>query len=354
MAVVKANGYGHGAVDAAHTFARAGAHSFGVARLSEAIALRKSGLQHPILVFGYTPPTAAAELLKYTVTQSIFSLNYALSLNENALKANGRIKTHIKIDTGMGRLGFVPHQLFNEGINNKRPDCPMSTDIRLLYTLDNLEIEGIFTHFAASDQPDQTSARQQLEMFNIAVSHLEAKGLHFPIKHAANSGAVLNLPEAHFDMVRPGIMLYGLHPSSNIISPDEELQPAMQIKALIAQIKEVPKGFKVSYGHTYQTPGKTRLATIPIGYADGFSRHLSSSGNMLVRGEKAPVVGRVCMDQTIIDVGHIHEAKVNDEVVILGAQKHNKISAEEVAQQLGTINYEIVSTLMQRVPRYNL
>jgi alanine racemase len=354
MAVVKADAYGHGSENAARAMDAAGADAFGVARLCEAVALRKAGFTKPILIFGYTPPDAAGELIRNDLTQTVFSVRYAYSLNDKARSANGHIKTHIKIDSGMGRLGLVPGKLNGKNCDSTYVPVEICESVTAICQLSNLETEGLFTHFAASDHSDKASARKQLKLFRETISSLEAEGLHIPVKHSANSGAVIDLPDAHMDMVRPGIMLYGLYPSAEVAHHKIELQPAMQLKARIAQVKTVSKGFKVSYGQTYTTPSATRLATVPIGYADGYSRHLSSSGVMLVKGLRAPVVGQVCMDQSIIDVGHIEGVHCGDEVVIIGHQNGAVLTAEEMALQLGTINYEIVATVMARVPRIYL
>jgi len=354
MAVIKADAYGHGIVNVAHTADAAGVDAFGVARLGEAIVLRKSGFTNQILIFGYTPPEAAGQLIKNNLVQAVFSSSYAITLNEKARELNGHIKIHIKIDSGMGRLGLVPARLLETGKDVNKTNHSICRSVSSIVKLSNLETEGLFTHFAASDSDDKKSAYKQLTLFREVISLLEADGVDIPVKHSANSGAVIDLPDAHLDLVRPGIMLYGLYPSAEVAHHKVELQPAMQLKARVAQVKNVPAGFKVSYGHTYSTPYATRLATIPIGYADGYSRQLSSSGTMLVKGHRAPVVGRVCMDQTIIDVGHIEGVCCGDEVIIIGRQDGAVLSAEEMARELGTINYEIVATLMARVPRVYL
>ncbi|NDV27464.1 alanine racemase [Desulfovibrio sp. JC010] len=340
MAVVKADAYGHGLPEVAKNLSSAGADYFGVARLDEAITLRSQGIDKPILVLGYTPPEAAAQLQKHDIIQTVFSTDYGLRLNEQA-RTGGKIKIHIKIDTGMGRLGLV-----QETMNGMLPES-----VAVIHQLPHLETEGIFTHFAASDEADKTSALAQLRLFKNTLAELEQRGIHIPLKHAANSAAIIDLPESYLDMVRPGIMLYGLYPSSGVHQINADLKPAMQIKARIAQVKEVPAGFRISYGHTYTTTAPTRLATIPLGYADGYRRQLSSAGKVLVHGIQAPIVGRVCMDQSVIDVGKIKDVQAGDEVVIIGKQEKAELSAERMACELGTINYEIVSTLMARVTR---
>lgn len=354
MAVVKANAYGHGAVAVAGRLASAGADALGVARLAEATSLREAGIQLPILIFGYTPPEAAAILVGQHISQTVFSLSYAERLNRCAGHLAGPVSIHIKLDTGMGRLGVMNEEIACQRVGHQGEKWSACSAVSEIFNFSNLRTEGIYTHFAASDSRDKKSAREQLRRFNETVTRLEADGLHIPVKHAANSGAVIDMPEAHLDMVRPGIMLYGLFPSDEVLNRQIDLKPAMQLKARIAQIKRVPKGFTVSYGHTYATPRETRLATLPIGYADGYCRLLSSRGVVLVNGHLAPVIGRVCMDQTMIDVGGIEGVQEGDEVVLIGKQGDRKVSAEMVAERVGTINYEIVSTLMDRVPRIYL
>lgn len=351
MAVVKANGYGHGATAVARRAVQCGASKIGVARISEALSLREAGITEPILIFGYTPPALADVLIKNNLTQTVASLSYGQELSHYAQYEDSRLSVHIKIDTGMGRLGFNTCEPVTRSEESKAGEVGFIDQMNQLRKFQNLRQEGIFTHFAASDRLDKSSASKQLDLFKKHVALLESENMTFQIRHAANSGAVCTLPEAHLDMVRPGIMLYGLSPSDELRNDVIKLKPAMQIKAKIAQVKDVHKGFSVSYGHTHVTPEATRLATIPIGYGDGYSRHLSSLGTMLVRGQRAPVVGRVCMDQTIIDVGHIKGVTTADEVTILGQQGNEIILADEIAHQLETINYEVVTSLMSRVPR---
>ncbi|WP_321401796.1 alanine racemase [Maridesulfovibrio sp.] len=340
MAVVKADAYGHGLTKVARCLDKAGVDYFAVARLDEAICLRDQGIEKPILILGYTPPEAAGALHRNNITQTVFSTDYALRLNEQA-RTCGKIRIHIKIDTGMGRLGLV----------HETKHGMLSESVAAIHRLPLLETEGLFTHFAASDEADKTSANTQLRQFKNLIEDIEKQGITIPLKHAANSAAVIDLPESYFNMVRPGIMLYGLYPSSGVRQINADLKPAMQVKARIAQVKDVPAGFRISYGHTYTTPAATRLATIPLGYADGYRRQLSSAGKVLVHGQLSQIVGRVCMDQSVIDLGQIENVQAGDEVVIIGRQENAELSAERMACELGTINYEIVSTLMARVPR---
>jgi alanine racemase len=350
MAVVKANGYGHGAVEAARTALANGAEWLGVARLPEAIPLREAGFGVPILVFGYTPPAAAGRLIDYDLRQSVYSPAAARAYSEAAAARGKRIRVHVKVDTGMGRLGMVPAAL-----SGQAPGHAVGEDFireaTAIARLPGLDTEGIFTHFAASDSSDTSYAERQLALFLEVLSALRAAGLEFAVRHAANSAAVIALPESHLDLVRPGIALYGLRPSDEIDLTGISLQPAMALKTRIIHLKSVPAGACISYGMTYRTPSPTVIATIPAGYADGYRRLLSSRGEMLVGGRRVPVVGRVCMDLTMLDVGTVPGVQVEDEVVIFGKQGGESLSADDIARVLNTINYEIVCDVTARVPR---
>jgi alanine racemase len=350
MAVVKANGYGHGAVEVARTALANGAEWLGVARLPEAIPLREAGFGVPILVFGYTPPAEAGRLIDFDLRQSVYSTDAAHAYSAAAAARGKRIRVHVKVDTGMGRLGMVPAAL-----SGKTPGHAVGEDFireaTAIARLPGLDAEGIFTHFAASDSADTTYARQQLALFLDVLSALRAAGLEFAVRHAANSAAVIALPESHLDLVRPGIALYGLRPSGEVDLTGISLQPAMALKARIIHLKSAPAGACISYGMTYRTPAPTVIATIPAGYADGYRRLFSSKGEMLVGGRRVPVVGRVCMDLTMLDVGTVPGVQVEDEVVIFGKQGGESISADDLARVLNTINYEIVCDLTARVPR---
>jgi alanine racemase len=306
--------------------------------------LRESGIAAPVLVFGYTSPESIRDLLRYDLTPTVFSFATAEALSAGAIAGGGRLPIHIKVDTGMGRIGLLP-ACWHPGAGGAVPE------IERIVRLPGLVPEGIYTHFAAADSRDKTSARRQFERFMAVLAKLADRGITFPLRHAANSGAVIDMPETHLDMVRPGISVYGLYPSNEVDRSRIDLVPAMALKARIAQVKRVPAGFAVSYGSTYITPAPTVLATVPVGYADGYRRALSSRGVMLVGGRRVPVVGRVCMDLTMLDIGEVPGVQVGDEAVILGAQGKDAITAEEIAGWLGTINYEVVSTVMARVPR---
>lgn len=343
MAVVKANGYGHGAVEVARTALQNGAQCLGVARIDEGIELREAGLTAPILILGYTPIERAGDLLANELTQTVFTLHAAQAFSEIATQQGQKLRIHLKVDTGMGRIGLPAG-----------PQTPMGPAVATaleIARLPGLEIEGIFTHFASADSADKTFARRQFDRFMTFLGALRREGLRIPIRHAANSAAIIELPETHLEMVRAGISLYGLYPSEEVEKNRIMLTPAMTLKARVVHVKSVPAGFSVSYGMTFQTDSPTTIATIPVGYADGYSRGLSSRGRMLIRETSVPIAGRVCMDMTMVDAGKISEITVGDEVVVFGRQGAAKLGAEDLAGMLGTISYEVVSALTARVPR---
>ncbi len=346
LASVKANGYGHGAVPVAKTALKNGVDMLGVARYGEAILLRQKGIDAPILILGHTSPDLTENLLQNNLIPTVFSLAVAEKYSAAALKKKEKLKVHLKVDTGMGRNGVLPDEL--AGVEEEGRDI---AEVEHICKLEGLDVAGVYTHFACSDEKDKSSAKNQLTRFFRLLDRLSQRGIRFSLRHAANSAAVIDLPETHLDMVRPGIAVYGLYPSSEVDKKKLLLKPAMSIKARICQLKHVSAGFSVSYGSTFTTEKPTTIATVPIGYADGYDRSNSSCGYMLVGGQRAPVVGRVCMDFTMLDVGHIENVRIGDEVVILGSQGSDHISAEEIAARSGTINYEVVCTLMDRVPR---
>jgi alanine racemase len=350
MAVVKANGYGHGATEVARCALQNGAEALGVARIEEAIQIRAAGIQAPILIFGYTSPEIAPKVLTFDLTQTVYSFAYAKALSDKASYLKKKIRVHLKIDTGMGRLGLLAGILQPNGLSCSAERDPVQEALSIA-ALAGLEVEGIFTHFATADSADKSYAKRQLDLFGDYLERLRQAGLDFPIKHAANSAALIDFPESHLDMVRPGIATYGLYPSEEVNKARVALEPAMTLKAQIIHLKKVPAGFKVSYGITYQTKKSTIIATVPIGYADGLNRLLSSRGQMLIRGQRAPIIGRVCMDLTMLDVGHINNVSIGDEVVVFGQQGDETLTVDDMASALNTINYEIVSTLTDRVPR---
>ena len=336
LAAVKAEAYGHGLIPVAQTAVSSGADMLGVARIEEAIRLRDAGIEAPVLILGYTDPRFIKELVDYNLTQTVFSEHMAEEYARAVTAGEKQLSVHLKVDTGMGRLGFM-HGLLNKEI--------------VIDRLRNFHVEGIFTHFSKADEKDKRFTKKQLNAFLDVITALEAHGIAPPIRHAANSASLIDMPESHMDMIRPGISIYGLYPSAEVHKGNVHLKPAMQIKSRIIQVKDVPEGYTVSYGGTWTAERKTRIATVPIGYGDGFSRSLSSRGMMLVCGRRAPIAGRVCMDLTMLDVGHIPEAAMGSEIVVLGRQEKDEISADEIAETIGTINYEIVTAVTGRVPR---
>jgi len=350
MPVVKADGYGHGAIEITREALKNGAEHLGVARINEAVQLRKAGIEAPILIFGYTPPDLAQTLIEYDLTQTVYATAAASALSELAARQRRKIKVHIKVDSGMGRLGLV----FNPPAAGNPSDGPLPSavqEVLAISRLPGLAVEGLFTHFATADSADKSYADRQLEIFLDVVNHLRRAGLEPPIKHAANSAALIDMPDSHLDMVRPGIATYGLYPSDEVNHSHVALKPVMTLKSRIIHLKKVPAGFNISYGISYQTKKPTKIATVPVGYADGFSRLLSNRGHMLVHEQKVPIVGRVCMDLTMLDVGSVPGVGIEDEVVVFGRQGNHAITADEVAANLNTINYEIVSTITGRVAR---
>lgn len=353
LVAVKANAYGHGLVEVACRAVASGADVLGVARLPEALALRQAGVDVPILIFGYTPPAAAGELVRHRLTQTVYSVDTARGYSERVGRAGGTLKVHLKIDSGMGRLGLLPD------IRRYAPPGMDITGNAVKETLEiarlkGLDLEGVFTHFASADSADKTYAEQQFAIYLDFLADLKRAGLEVPVRHAANSGAIIDMPHTHLDMVRAGISLYGLYPSEEVDRSKITLKPALSLKARIIHLKAVAAGFSVSYGMTHTTTAPTTIATVPVGYADGYNRRLSNRGSMLVNGVRAPIAGRVCMDLTMLDVGHVPEVRLENEVVIIGRQGNNVISADEIAGLIGTINYEITSALTARVQRVYL
>ncbi len=339
LVALKADAYGHGAIKVARTVLHNGADMLGVATLSEALPLREANITAPILVFGYIAPWQMREAIRLQTRVTLYTLEAAERLARAAQDLAQTVKVHVKVDTGMGRLGIRYEQL--------------DEILALLHTirgLAGLELEGLYTHFAQADNADQTHVRLQLARFQQVLARVDEKGLRPPLVHAANSAGTLAVPESHFDMVRPGIAVYGLDPSEAVCLP-EGFRPALSFKTQISQVKWVPKGEGISYGSTYITTRPTRIAVLPVGYADGFRRAPTTWGSVLLHGQEAPLLGRVCMDQCMIDVTHIPQARIGDEVVLIGRQGEALLSAERVAQRLGTINYEVVSEILARVPR---
>lgn len=337
-AVIKADGYGHGATKIAKTLLDNGADRFAVAVLDEAIEIRNAGFKVPILILGYTQPERAEEVVRYELEQAVYSIETAEALSKVA-KAQGKTaQIHIKIDTGMGRIGL---QADEEAVGI----------ISSIHALPNINIKGIFTHFAVADEVDKSYTEKQFEKFKWVCDRLEEKGIKIEIKHCGNSATIIDLPDMHLNMVRAGIVLYGLAPSSDVKLEKLTLKEVMSLKVRVTHIKEIEAGQSVSYGRKFIANAKTKIASLPIGYADGYTRLLSGKAEALVNGKRVPVVGRICMDQCMIDVTRIEDVKVGDEVVLFGGQKDGFISIDEIAEKLGTINYEVVCMISRRVPR---
>jgi len=342
MGVVKADAYGHGVMGVVRTLLDNGVTRLAVSMLDEAIQLRKFGIEVPILILSYTDPIRAEEIILNDVTQTVFSHELAKALSDAAVKLGKKAKIHIKIDTGMTRVGFMP------GYSAVKNVVEISK-------LPGIIIEGLFTHFASADEKDKSYTYMQFERFMSICSELGRIGVHIPVKHVCNSAGLMEFPEMHLDMVRPGIIMYGLYPSEEVDKSKISLKPAMTLKANVILVKEVEKNTCISYGRIFTTKRDSKIATIPIGYADGYSRLLNNKGKVLINGEFAPVVGRICMDQCMVDVTDLRsEVHVGDEVVIFGRQGENEITVEEVARDMGTINYEVVCVVGKRIPRVYL
>lgn len=337
MAVVKADGYGHGAYPVAAVALKAGADWLGVANPTEGIALRERGLQTPIFVLGQTTKEELPKVLNYRFSQMVADADSIRRLAALAKKQRCRVGVHLKVDTGMGRLGAQPEKAL-----------PLAQRIM---ASPSLVLEGLMSHLAAADSEDQSHTQGQIKAFARILSLLKKHGIDPPLKHVANSAAVLTLPDSHFTLVRPGIMIYGLSPANN--RPRSwGLRPALRLVTKVIFLKTVGAGTHISYGCTYTTKKRTRIATLPIGYADGYSRLLSSRGQVLIGGQRAPIVGRVCMDMLMVDVSHISGVKEGEEAVLYGCQGQEEITVEEVARLAQTVNYEIICSLGKRVPKF--
>lgn len=338
MGVVKADAYGHGAVQVSKVLLENGADWLAVAVLPEAVQLRNHGVDAPILVLGYTPEQNFSQVLDYDLMQTVFSFQQAEKFSQAAVEKNKTGIVHLKIDTGMGRIGFLPGE-FSEDEILKIADLP------------SLEINGIYTHFSTADEADKTFTKEQKKKFLEVIESLERKGLKIPVKHAANSAGIMNFDDLYFNMVRPGIIMYGYYPSDEVDKNQLSIRPAMSVKSHISFIKEVEAGVPIGYGRTFVTGRKSKIATIPVGYADGYIRKMKEGGRVLIHGQYAPVVGRICMDQFMVDITELEEVKEGDEAVLLGRQGKNIVTADEIADILGTISYEVVCSVSKRVPR---
>ncbi|HIW73802.1 MAG TPA: alanine racemase [Firmicutes bacterium] len=343
MAIVKADAYGHGAGFVSRTLQEAGADWFGVSNLDEALQIRKAGITRPILILGYTPAREAARLAAFAVTQTVCDREYGRELSRAAASAGVEVRVHIKIDTGMSRLGFLCQ---------REEELPAAVgEAEEVCRLPGLHPEGIFTHFASADEEGgEAFTRRQFSLFRAAADALEERGVHFSLRHCCNSAATLLYPDMHLDMVRPGLILYGLFPAP-WLAGRIPLQPAMALKTVVSMVKNVPAGSVVSYGRTYETRREAALATVPIGYADGYPRSFSNRAVMLVGGRRVPVVGRVCMDQCMLDVSAVPHVREGMVVTVFGREGGDTLPVEEFASLCGTVNYESICLIGKRVPR---
>lgn len=346
--VVKADAYGHGAVRIAREFEELGADWFAVSNLEEALQLRLGGIQKPILVLGYTPPEEAAALSNHHISQCVYSLDYARDLSRTAEEAGVTVNIHVKIDTGMSRLGFYYQDI-------SRDEATVQ-EVKAACQLPGLHPEGIFTHFAVSDEGKAGDAftMQQFGCFKEMIESLLREDIGFEVRHCANSAAVFDYPLSHLDMVRAGIVIYGLYPSEELRhKPD--LTPVLSLRSVVSHVKTVKPGATISYGRKFTAQKEMKVATVPVGYADGYPRILSAKGaQVLIGGKRCPILGRVCMDQLMADVSALPDVKVGDTVTLIGRDGEEAITADELANLEGSINYEVVCGLSKRVPRVYL
>ena len=338
MGVVKADAYGHGAKIFAHELDGLGFEWFAVATVDEGIELRKDGIHQPILVLGYSCEEQYPDMVQWDITPTIYSFDMAKAFAAVAAAAGKTADIHIKIDTGMSRIGFLPDE---ESID----------EIEKIHGLKNIRIQGMFTHFACADMRDKSHVGHQIEKFRRMIDGVKKRGIPVEIFHCSNSASIMELPSEHMNMVRAGIILYGLYPSHEMEEERLSLKPVMSLYSHVVQVKEVPGGVSVGYGATYVTGRPTRIATIPVGYADGYPRALSNRASVLIRGRRAPIIGRICMDQFMVDVTEAPEVSIGDVVTLIGTDGEESISVEEISEMAGSFNYEFVCDVSRRVPR---
>lgn len=338
MGVIKADAYGHGAKVFAHELDRMGFDWFAVATADEGIELRRDGIEQPILVLGYSCEAQYPDMVQWEITPTIYSLDMAKAFDAAAEKAGKVANIHIKIDTGMSRIGFLPGE---ESLD----------EIEKIHGLRHLRIQGMFTHFACADMRDKTHVGHQIEKFRQMIDGVRQRGIPVEIFHCSNSASIMELPSEHMNLVRAGIILYGLYPSHEMEEERLPLKPVMSLYSHVVHVKEVPEGVTVGYGATHVTRRPTRIGTIPVGYADGYPRILSNRASVLIRGRRAPIIGRVCMDQFMVDVTDMPEVSVGDVVTLIGRDGEETLSVEEISEMAGSFNYEFVCDVSRRVPR---
>lgn len=338
IGVVKANAYGHGAVEVSKALLDNGINRLAVANIIEAIELRESDINCPIMLLGISEDYAIDSILKYNVEPTVSSYNFAFKLNEKAKELNKNINIHIAIDSGMGRIGF------------KQEDKDLA-DIIDISKLSNLQIESIFSHFSTADSKDKEYSLKQIEIYNSFLNKLEASGVKINKRNLCNSAAIIDLPESHYDYVRPGIIQYGYYPSDEVDIEHFNIKPVLTWKTRVIHIKELNEGEYIGYGKTFKTNRKSIIATLPVGYADGYSRGLSNKGKVIINGKLAPIVGNVCMDQFMVDITDIPDVKLDNEVILLGSCENVKFDAHDMAEVLNTISYEVLCLIGRRAPR---
>ena len=342
--VIKADGYGHGAVELAKLYSELECDYFAVSNLDEALELRDAGIKEPVLILGYTPANRAEDLSKYDISQAVYGKDYALMLSSECEKAGVQCKIHIKCDTGMSRLGFMCQEFPRDEYSIE--------EIKEACELPCLIPQGIFTHFAVADECEDgfDYTKRQYDAFIHTVESLKKLGVEFEITHCSNSGAILDYTDMKLDMVRAGIILYGFAPSEKLIDK-LSLEPIMRLKTMVSYVKEIKKGTTVSYGRTFTADRDMKIATVPVGYADGYIRAFAKDGYMYIKGQKAKIIGRICMDQTLLDVTDIEGVEIGNVCVLFGNGKGGEPTAYDVARWGNTINYEIVCSVSKRVPR---
>lgn len=336
MAVVKAEAYGHGSVQVSRAALEGGASRLGVALIEEGIKLIKNGIEAEIQILNEPPVDGIPEILEYGLIPTVCTRQFIDELASQSEKAGKQVKFHLKVDTGMNRIGILPEQA-----------VPF---LERALSYKNLTLEGVFTHLAAADQPEAELTQIQLEKFSKVVESFNVKGINVAYYHTANSAGIIYHSNSHYDLVRPGISIYGLAPNAELGLP-EGLKPVLAWKSRISFIKEIPAGEGVSYGHTFIAPKPTKVATIPLGYADGYFRLLSNKAEVLIKGQRKKVIGNICMDQFMVDLGKV-DVTIGEEAVLIGGQGSERITAEEIASHIGTINYEVTSRISERVPRF--
>ncbi|WP_315118982.1 alanine racemase [uncultured Clostridium sp.] len=341
IAAVKADAYGHGALDIVSTLLRNGATRLAVAVVNEAVELRRGGVTCPIMILGFTPDRLIESLLRYDIEQTVYNYDLAERISSMAVENNKIAKIHIALDTGMGRIGF-------------KCDLDGIEQVYKISKLPNIILEGLFSHFSSADEEDKSYTNMQFEKFNWFYNSLKEKGVNVNIRHIANSAAIIDLPETHLEAIRPGIIMFGYYPSEEINKEKIKLKPVMSLKTNIVHIKKMDAGEYISYGRAFKTERKSVIATLPVGYADGYTRSLFGKAKVIVNGKYAPVIGKICMDQCMIDITEVPNVNIGDEVILMGEGEGLNINAEQIAEEIGTINYEVICMISKRVPRVYL